>query len=46
MLDAGGNADEISKIFDVSRAIVYRWKQVYHRHGAGIRQSRVGCLAW
>jgi transposase len=34
MLEAGRNADEIAEILDVSRGIVYRWKQVYDRHGA------------
>jgi len=34
MLEAGRNADEIAKILDVSRGIVYRWKQVYDSHGA------------
>src|SRR6266536_228131 len=34
MLEAGHNADDIAKVLDVSRGIVYRWKQVYDRHGA------------
>jgi transposase-like protein len=35
MLEAGRTADEIARILDASRGIVYRWKQVYARHGAG-----------
>lgn len=34
MMQSGSNADEVARIFDVSRAIVYRWNQQYEAHGA------------
>jgi transposase len=33
MLKSGTNPDEVAKIFQVSRAIVYRWQQNFDKHG-------------
>jgi transposase len=33
MLKSGTDADEVARIFEVSRAIVYRWQQNFDRHG-------------
>ena len=34
MMQSGTSPDEVAKIFDVSRAIAYRWNQLYEGHGA------------
>jgi transposase-like protein len=33
MMQSGNSPDDVARIFDVSRAIVYRWNQLYERHG-------------
>lgn len=34
MLKSGADADEVARIFRVSRAIVYRWQQLYDKRGS------------
>ena len=34
MLQSGTSPDDVARIFDVSRAIAYRWNQLYEKHGA------------
>jgi transposase len=34
MMRSGSSPDEVARIFDVSRAIAYRWNQLYEKHGA------------
>jgi len=34
MMRSGSSPDEVARIFDVSRAIAYRWNQQYEKHGA------------
>lgn len=33
MLWSGASAEEVAEVFQVSRAIVYRWQQLYEEHG-------------
>ncbi len=33
MLQSGASAEEVAEVFQVSRAIVYRWQQLYEGHG-------------
>ena len=34
MMQSGASPDDVARIFDVSRAIAYRWNQAYEKHGA------------
>ena len=36
MMRAGASPDDVARIFDVSRAIAYRWNQLYEKHGASV----------
>jgi transposase len=34
MMQSGTSPDDVARIFEVSRAIAYRWNQLYEKHGA------------
>ena len=34
MMQSGTSPDDVARIFDVSRAIAYRWNQLYEKNGA------------
>ena len=34
MMQSGASPDNVARIFDVSRAIAFRWNQLYEKHGA------------
>jgi transposase len=40
LLQEGENADTIAKYFQTSRAMVYRWKQKYDRHGPSALETK------
>lgn len=40
MMQSGTSPDDVARIFDVSRAIAYRWNQLYEKHGASALQIK------
>ena len=40
MIQSGTSPDDVARIFDVSRAIAYRWNQLYEKHGASALEMK------